>query len=501
MNDAPTVFLSSTFKDYYGGGLVDVPLRKKILENRVGLPVRIWAYEHDWRGLDFDPDADTIVDRCFDGIKNCDLFAFLLTGRHGSGVGYFEQSAQASYLELELFAAAVLRKPVLVLHERGRVPEDALSAAMGMLSRSADTALYLVGDQDELFRSFRTVCDALARGLQRKVNAGALPDWLSRQRSRAHGDEDLAAPALQFLGGDLRAERGATHNPDLARRLLDEVGSGRRTKGGVAQLLPHGAALFRIWTAMRELMVRDGERMTPEVAMLWDRALGLWAGKASWFGLHGHTVMGPYAALNTQTRLRTTFASVPAFRDGRDVREPLGARASALHSIAQTVETWERKLFHFDQAILAATQAMQRDTNATQGILSIRGLALLRSGLLARPWRFWDGERDLAESLKIRERAGLTPASIGEAMVDHGFARILTGRIFAGFAEMRSGVELLRTDSSANGLAFLARGLRKLEQGAWLTGRRRAARRAYAERMSLASRIEAMDQARDVRLF
>ena len=73
--------------------------------------------------------ADQIIDLCFKEIKECDLFVFLLSDRHGTGVLYSEHRFYASYLELELFAAAMLRKPVLVLHQRDRNPEGPLEDA------------------------------------------------------------------------------------------------------------------------------------------------------------------------------------------------------------------------------------------------------------------------------------------------------------------------------------------------------------------------------------
>jgi hypothetical protein len=79
-------------------------------EARPALPVELWAYEHIWgKEAEGAPPlaADTIIDRCFEGIKDCDLFVFIVTGRHGTGAGYVEDNVAASYLELELFAAAV----------------------------------------------------------------------------------------------------------------------------------------------------------------------------------------------------------------------------------------------------------------------------------------------------------------------------------------------------------------------------------------------------------
>ena len=130
--DKPIVFLSSTFKDEFGAGRRSIPLRTRILEEAHTLPAKLWAYEHIWpTTLDpTKPDADTIIDRCFAGIKACDLFVFILSGAYGTGAALIDERAFSSYLELELFAAEVLKKPILVLHYKGRDPNPALLDVM-----------------------------------------------------------------------------------------------------------------------------------------------------------------------------------------------------------------------------------------------------------------------------------------------------------------------------------------------------------------------------------
>ena len=180
----PSVFLSSTFKDDLGLGLRELPLRRRILEAGPALPVDLWAYEHIWgqeaagaRALD----ADTIIDRCFQGVKTCDLFVFIVTGRHGTGAGYVEDNVAASYLELELFAAAVLRKPILVLHYSNREPEPALLDAMSILKRAFASNAYIVGEERALFDHFVNVAarSPVAALPEETIAIVALPEGLS----------------------------------------------------------------------------------------------------------------------------------------------------------------------------------------------------------------------------------------------------------------------------------------------------------------------------------
>ncbi len=163
------------------------------------------------------------------------------------------------------------------------------------------------------------------------------------------------------------------------------------------------------------------------------------------------------------------------------------------------MDTRGRKLWHYRQVVTLATQAAERDPNAQQGALSIRGHALMRMAFLGEIWKLLEAVEDFQKSYDMRVAKGAPPASVGEALTDLGFARVFTGRVGSGLALMQVGVDLMRFDSSVNGKAFLARGLRKLEMAAKFTLSRSLMHKAREERIALAKDIQAMDQAeRDV---
>ena len=495
--DKPRVFLSSVFVDDFGSGRVSVPLRKRIIETSRSLPVHLWAYELFWPqgSKTTEPDADTIVDRCFRGVKECDLFVFLLTGRHGSGVVYDSHPVLASYLELELFAAAMLEKPTLVLHLRNNEPENELRDAMLLLHRRLPADDYVIDDEDGLYTKFVKTCHSFAGGtpLVQSQKLSRLAEWLSLRRSPGRMDQELSNPSLHFLNGRRPSEKKDI-NPEKAGCLLDQVASGHRLVG----IMPHGAALCRLWAAMRELMDdKDTAISDPSIAPLWDRALGLWAGKASWLGLHGHIWMGPLAAVNSQLALRRDMQREPDFRIAQDVREPLGARASAIHSVAHRMHSRKRKLYHYNQTIRLATRAIGRDADAQQGARAIRGHAFLQTARLGKVWNLWRARHDFKRSLELREKAGANPCSIGDAKTDLGLCLVLLGSKGSGLSLLQEGTALLRTGDSANAQSFLARGLRKLERAAALSGKRDLAESAHHERIALSSENEAFDQTRD----
>ena len=504
--DKPRVFLSSVFEDVFEDKKEYVPLRKRIIENKNSFPVFLWAYEIFWPdGTENpEPDADTVIDRCFEGIRDCDLFIFLLTKRHGEGVRYFEDPVFASYLELELFAAAVLRKPVLVLHLRGHEPEPALRDLIVLLNRTYTANEYVIDGEKGLFNHFQEACERLAKGIWTPSPNSVflqLPDWLSIQRTNRSFKGDLSDPRLLFLNGRLHSEKRHS-DPDKAKLLLDQVTSGIRFKEGQQQLMPNGSALFRLWAAMRELMdEKETTLADPLIGHLWDRALGLWGGKASWFGLHGHLWLGPLAAINSQTYLRKKFAKEPDFQAAQDVREPVGAKASAIYSIAKQVQSRQRKFFHFRQTVFLANRAIDQNPHAQHGALSIRGHALMRMAQLGHYWRLLEAKVDFKRSLELRELSGAPPASIGEAKTDLGFCSVLTGRFFGqtqtGLALLQEGVMQMREDQSVTGKDFLARGLRKLEQASLWAGQKDIAEEARNDRLLVIGETGGFDRKGD----
>src|SRR5262249_17863033 len=152
---------------------------------------------------------------------------------------------------------------------------------------------------------------------------------------------------------------------------------------------------------------------------------------------------GPLASINSQIGLRRHLALAPALRHTQDVREPLGARASALYSIAQRMQSRRRKLFHYRQAARLATPAIERDEDGARGSLSIRAHASMRMALLGHAWKLWEAHADFERSLALREGAAASPASVGECKTDLGFCSVLVGKPRRGLVLLRDGVELL----------------------------------------------------------
>jgi hypothetical protein len=432
--------------------------------------------------------ADQIIQRCFADIKKCDLFVYLQTRRHGSRVAFPEADpTRATYLELELFAAALLRKPMVVLRERDSEPEPELEGLLNVLRSSFGDGMEFVDGAEGLLEAFRSEVVLRAIEARATVRTAGIPDALSALRSRPSFEEDFANPRLRFLGGHGPAT-GRPGDHDIASALVAQVASGLTPDGGI---MSHGASVFRLWAAIRELRALDLH--DPQAAILWDRVLGLWSRKVSWFGVHGHVYMGALAAANSQIDLRKEHRSAEVDTDSRP---PLVAKASATYSVAGRMGTRAKAIHHYAEAAWLSKEAALSDAEGSSGALAVQGFSMFQLAKLKRsPDLLAKAKAAFREQLKRRE-GGVNEAEVGEAEFDLGFVSLVGVRPFAAFSLMQAGLDKMRTHGSADGLARLARVLRKFELVS-LAFRPFSTLRTRAERKLVADLVDAQDQLRD----
>ncbi len=188
----PTIFLSSTFTQHLLGERVIAPrdLRRNLADATP--EVNVWAYEQLYE-RDRTVPGPQILDRCADGIEASDLFVFLLTGRHGSGMGLgSERAAVVSYLEAELFTAAAARKPVAVLMLRDAEPDPELAEVLHILRSAYRAHAFLIGDEKELVAHWRMLAQKLrCRKIPLFARLTRLVDALSFARARGTWRQDL----------------------------------------------------------------------------------------------------------------------------------------------------------------------------------------------------------------------------------------------------------------------------------------------------------------------
>jgi tetratricopeptide (TPR) repeat protein len=462
------IFLSSALKD---SG--DARLRIREL---VGEAIKIRgtgadAYRPVWMAEDFpafEPASSLPalekVQLCLDGVREAECFVAVITNRHGSevsvdGVG----NVPTTYLEAELFEAAVLGKPAFVFILEGNEPEPRLNSLLKLLEPFFPNISRRPVSEGEIVRQ--------VEGLVRHYDR---PKWLRpllmppklRQTVRAlaalrHRPYDVKAgtPSLRFLKEPLDPNLPP---PDANKvELLLERADIAATQQ---------ARLTMLWFAIREL---TGAPFTDprfsDFTPLWDRALGAWRSAGAWYGLHAHVELGCLAALGSVCEIRKNAGTAAL---------PHGALASEYYSIASLMRSQEMfalSLRHVEEAIALA------GANPANAI-AIRGSIYRRMGHLSAAI---DDYRFGAE--RKRDEGG---AAYGEALSELGYAETLNWDLKRGISHMEEGLGLLNEQVDG----FTIRAMRKLAYGYARAGRVLSALDLSNDAYDVAMKLGAYDQ-------
>lgn len=440
-----------------------------------------WVAEWAERSL-ADKQPLEIVDLLVDVLARSELYVCVLADArsglkdHGSPVPIAERVSATSYLEIELYAAAMYRIPIRVFVLKGFSPGPRLRFLLNLLN----SAFPDWHDQSAMAASeiIDAVRQHISSHLRRTTTASAVP---FRQRFIGELYRVRAKPAppgheidnVLFLDGQFEPRQ--LPQKDLVQVLLADAEAAPEMQ----------RKLSRMWLAARELMSasylpRDvqADNRLRDFLPLWDKVLGLWTGAAAWSGWHGHIYAGTVAPLNSQTVIRGQLG---------ETQPPNAPLASAYYSIANLMRFGRRRLECLWRASRYIEEAVRREGDGNPGRLAIRGMIRLRLG------NVWGAVLDFKEMLRLRERAGAPPAQIGDAMVHLGFAYFFCGRWLKGRDYLERGVQAMSLNPNDPGVA---RAKRKLVLAYRLTGKSARARQIQLEAETDAVRLGALDQVR-----
>lgn len=473
------LFFSSCFEDPLGTPL---PVRERIKalnpavdpdDTKAVAALPIWMAEN-YPILDRDSPTPPLNKAifCVEGVRDCDVYVAVARSRHGSGIDFsFDARLQTSYFELELYEAAVLRKPAYVFLQKGAEPEGRLAALLDLLAPSLPGFCREPLSQDEIFKRIEEILAEQRRPhIVRKLRLlpqlrSGIVDRLTR--SRFHPYEPSAdLPPLRFLN-DMTDVTAKPPDEHLVESIIERAGNEPN----------HHSKLMLLWMAIRELMGAPlSQTSSKKIIALWDRSLSRWTSVGAWFGLHGHPYMGCLASLGSQSAIRNLSGDI------RDV--PHGPLASEYYSIASKIS--ERAL---KQRILAVSRKhvdVQFDVKPTSGVYALRG---------SIKWAQGDREGSIEDYFRVLElREGdehAGPGQVGEAMTELGFALLRSGQRGRGLSYLERGTEKLKAEPP-NG--FQVRAIRKLGRAYLLTGSPRAALRTLDEGYRVATRLGLYDK-------
>lgn len=468
--------------------LLDIREQARLLFEERGL--RLWTWEHWERGPDAadalppggaaEAHAFKLIALFRRGLMASGAVILFVANRRGAQIapwGADGPELYGTFLELEVYFAIALRKPVILLREEGARLEAPLEVLLTAARRSG-----VVRHESTIRRAELAARSLEAFQALRSVGRDRRGPFTSLLAIRREPRLDFReAPRFLFglslppISRPVPDGRGGVRFLDQRHPDLDNVD--RLLEGAEEAGLEIGERLSRLWLAIQEILpARERLPADAELADRWLKALGRWSDAASWFGLHAHLGVSPLIAQAERARLIEASAEA-----GR--RMPFGELASARYSIARKEANGVRRYREFARVIDHVDDALDAGGGDRAGYFSIKGHALLQNG------RLLGARHAFEQSLAMRTAEG-KPGRIGEGKTDLGFSRFLTLDP-AGIPIMREGIDLL---AQAGGGAFMLKSMKKLELAYRLTGRRDLARDLAARRTAQAVDQEVFDQ-------
>lgn len=500
----PVVFLSSFYQEnLYGSDRHGSPLwqlRQRLWAEHSDPDYEgesaIWVAEKSNRPLFDNPDRLAVVDELVAVLLRSEIYVCILADArhdefdHGSAVEVGARLTATSYLEVELYAAAMHRKPIRLFVLKGFDPGKRLQSLLDILewalpdwaSKEPQPADEIQSEITEMVRG-RSRFDATAKmPLRQRLVSGL---YAQRGQLAPPGKE---SKGVLFLDG-LFERRAEPPQKDLVEDLIAKC----------EQVPSMQQKLNRIWIAIRELMsasYRPDDVMADsrlrDFLPLWNRALSLWSSAAAWSGFHGHLYAGVIAPLNSLTLIRQSFTTADRQKFPLDVwGTPYGALASAHYSVGKLLPFGLPRFVNLRRALIYVHWSMadsKRLTGSiTPGELAVRGSIRLQFG------DNFGSLRDFRRMIQLREKEGADETQMGLEFMHLGLGYAGVGRLWKARGELERSVRIL---SPAVHDPNLPRAERHLARLYALTGKKAAAAQMRETARRHASQLDAMDQFR-----
>lgn len=405
----------------------------------------IWIAESERPDLNPEEGIDQleIIDICLDAIEATEAFFLLDTGEYGSHLHVRGQPSELSFLELELFQAALLGKPIYYLLVGQAKRRTQLQGLVETLERTVYVEyVRTLGDAEAHIRSVLDATETRSRRSANKV-ARRLSGTLIKQRHFDWSNQRLFSEP-QFLHGTICGATRQSADLDVARHYLGLADEQSQTN----------RILSRTWIAMRALMFDHfSETKDPTIVELWDRALRTWSRAAAWRGLHGHLWLGNVAALGSLAALRLRSESPlydPRTPNTGDLYDSL---ASVYYSISKRVPVGLKPAMLARSAAYVEEGLHSRDENLRGTLLPIRG------SINHQRRRFLAAARDFSDALDLAVKQDASPDQIGFLMTELGFAELFLLKPKRARQRIEEGLRFMTPETSSPG--FRVRALRK----------------------------------------
>lgn len=469
-------FLSSLYTEHKN-------LRSDIYDLNSSSETEIWVAEKSEPSL-IDKEPLEIVDTLIERVRQSDLFICVLGGPHpsrgendhGTPIKVAGRPSNVSYFEIELYQAAMLRKPIHLFIAEGFNPDKRLKALLEIIRFALPNHWPMPMNDKEILAHISDLLSEKPKENRSLFTTGErvfhrLVRYFDDYRSVPVGSQ-AAHPEVVFLDGQFEARR-TRPDKELIELLLHEtsVTSNEERK------------LARLWLTLRELMAAPYTlSANEEYRPLWSKALGRWASAAAWYGLHGHIYLGCLAAFHSVAQLSELMLETPIGKaDPKLTQYPGGGLASAYYSIAW----FSRPRRNLNKALWHLEKSLAERRTDISGLLSIRG------NINRRLWHPFRAVDDHKEALRLLENSRADEGRIGAALSDLGYAYLFTGNFFKGRRYLVEAVCMLQNVAQSG---FLVRAKKKLAVAYAVTGQLGRAKQERDEANRIAHEKGILDQ-------
>lgn len=385
-----------------------------------------------------------VIDACLDAIEASNQFIIIDTGEYGSHLHVKGAPSESSFLELELFQAVLLSKPIHYVSVTNSLTVSPLLELLSALK--SDVELVSVSSLEAAETEVLKCLDLNPSDRNHRVSKRAgkvLTDRLVTERHHDWSNRSLFVEP-QFLHGTICGTTKTRPELDLAEHYLDLAEQQSQTN----------RILSRTWIAMRAMMSDHfSETDDPATVALWDRAFKAWSRASAWRGLHAHLWLGNVSALGSLAGLRQRIGvslyepSAPGIGDLYD------NLASVYYSIAKGVSSRYATAMLKRSMAYVETGLNTRESEDRGSLLPIRG------SINQRRRKFRASARDFAEALDLAVHQDANPGQIGFLLTELGFAEMFLLKIGQSRRRIEEGLALMTEETSSPG--FRVRALRK----------------------------------------
>lgn len=403
---------------------------------------QVWVAEGIKPDLDPASGADQleIIDACLDAIEASREFLLLDTGDYGTYLNFAGTPSESSFLELELFQATLLQKPIKYIYLGRSAGQSNLFALVSSLA--PNVSAIKVESLKEAEYIISTHLDGNAKLPQTK-NPERLTSALIQERHHDWSNASLFKEP-QFLHGTICGPTTANTDLDVAEHYLELAAEHNETN----------RILSRTWIAIRTLMaIHYSDTRDPRPLVLWDRALRSWSKAAAWRGLHGHIWLGNVSALGSLAQVKMAL-NAPMFDPALPAQGDLyDGLASAYYSISKKCPR------RIAPTMLARSEAYVEGGLRTRPPEERGSLLPIRGAINHRRRRYRAAARDFAEAYDLAAKTDKSPGHVGFLLTELGFAELFLLKPVLARQRIDEGLSMMTPDNSSPG--YLVRALRK----------------------------------------